>query len=388
MTTKSKPKSILFLTNSEIGQAQVHIAIAHEILCQSVLEVHFASFPDLNHRILRLQELHPSTPIRFHPITAPSMTEALNKKKVDFWQDLTHPPSVVHAVKVYKQLPGMKEAWEWDDYLMIYERCAQIVVKLEPAIVVVDWAFHPALDVCRNLKLSFVLTVPIDLIHLLSMLQPALRILWMYPAFCSGFPFPLPRHLVMANTYLLVRLIIVFLFSSRLRIMARSKKAAGLGGHLVMTPWRADEEYICPSLPELESPSMFVPGNVTPCGPIVVSVRPVGGSDPGLARWLQKQRTILVNLGSHVVLESSDALELAIAIKSVIDRHHNVQVLWKSNSAATGDVKALLRSDLGDIGRVRIESWLGPDPTSLMESGHVICSVHHGGANSFYEATG
>ena len=129
----------------------------------------------------------------------------------------------------------------------------QIVMKLEPAIVVLDWAFHPALDVCRNLKLSFVLTVPIDLIHLLSMLQPSLRIFWMYRAFCSGFPFPLPRHLVMASTYLLVRLIIAFLSSSRLRIMARSKKAAGLGENLVMTPWRADEEYICPSLPELES---------------------------------------------------------------------------------------------------------------------------------------
>ena len=95
-----------------------------------------------------------------------------------------------------------------------------------------------------------------------------------------------------------------------------------------------------------------------------------------------------MDLGSHVVLESSDALELAIAIKAVTGRHHNVQVLWKSNSAATGEVRALLRSDLGNIGRVRIESWLEPDPTSLMESGHVICSVRHGGANSFYEATG
>ncbi|CAD6578958.1 MAG: hypothetical protein ASARMPREDX12_009030 [Alectoria sarmentosa] len=126
--------------------------------------------------------------------------------------------------------------------------------------------------------------------------------------------------------------------------MARSKKAAGLGENLVMTPWRADEEYICPSLPELESHQ---------------------------CSYLAMSRLVVQScLSSHVVLESSDALELAIAIKAVTGRHHNVQVLWKSNSAATGEVRALLRSDLGNIGRVRIESWLEPDPTSLMESGH------------------
>lgn len=281
----------------------------------------------------------------------------------------------------------MKEAWEWDDYLVIHERCAEIVKEVEPAMVVVDWAFHPALDMCRTQKVSFVLTVPIDLIHLLAMLQPSLRALWKYPAFCSGFPFPLPWHLVMVNIYLLIRLNIVFLFSSKLRVMARCKKAAGLAGNSVMALWRADEEYLCPSLPELESPSMLVPGNVTACGPIMVSTRPVGERDFELARWLQRHRTILVNLGSHIVSESSDALELAKAITVIVNRHHDVQVLWKLKSAVTGELKALLGPELKKTGRVKIESWLEPDPVSLLRSGHVACSVHHGGANSFYEAT-
>jgi hypothetical protein len=34
---------------------------------------------------------------------------------------------------------------------------------------------------------------------------------------------------------------------------------------------------------------------------------------------------------------------------------------------------------------VRIESWLKAEPGAIIESGHVICSVNHGGANSWNE---
>lgn len=38
-----------------------------------------------------------------------------------------------------------------------------------------------------------------------------------------------------------------------------------------------------------------------------------------------------------------------------------------------------------DNGRLRLASWLHVDPTSILESGHVIASVHHGGANCYHE---
>lgn len=41
---------------------------------------------------------------------------------------------------------------------------------------------------------------------------------------------------------------------------------------------------------------------------------------------------------------------------------------------------------LGDdiaSGRVRIVDWFEAEPMAVLESGTVVCAVHHGGANSF-----
>jgi hypothetical protein len=37
-------------------------------------------------------------------------------------------------------------------------------------------------------------------------------------------------------------------------------------------------------------------------------------------------------------------------------------------------------------GVVRIVEWMEAEPTAVLESGAVVCAVHHGGANSFLES--
>lgn len=301
-------------------------------------------------------------------------------------------------MKALTNLPYVLSPREWEDYFTIYQQCAEIVKEIRPAMVVVDGHLNPGLDMCRNLRdgeggerMKYILINPIDLIHMLGMIQPSLGAFWKYPAFCSGFPFPVPWYLVLANVYLRIRLIGVFLFASRFRAMERSRKVAGLvGRYPVIESWRVDEEYLSPSLPELEAPSIFVPRNVTACGPIMVPARAIAESDPELAAWLQRRPTILINLGSHVLSEGSDAIELAKGVRIVLSRHQDLQVLWKlqQQSAVTDELKAIVGAELECEGRVKIRSWLETDPVSLLQSGHVVCLVHHGGANSFYEAVG
>jgi len=48
-------------------------------------------------------------------------------------------------------------------------------------------------------------------------------------------------------------------------------------------------------------------------------------------------------------------------------------------------VAQLLSKEIA-AGRIRIERWLTVEPAALVESGHIVCSVHHGGANSYFEA--
>jgi hydrogenase maturation factor len=54
------------------------------------------------------------------------------------------------------------------------------------------------------------------------------------------------------------------------------------------------------------------------------------------------------------------------------------------------EVNKILQAELGNemqAGRLRVVDWLTVDPLALLKEGNVVCSVHHGGANSFYEST-
>lgn len=160
-------------------------------------------------------------------------------------------------------------------------------------------------------------------------------------------------------------------------------------------------------LPELDFP-VHVPNNVIPCGPIVLPSKPVEEADPELATWLKRgSGTLLVQMGT---LWDSDGeaekltrniSEIARGICVLLDKVPKIQVLWKvkippkpdspSMSAtnhplsSTEDPTAQLSPHLGS--RVRIVPWLQVDPSSILSSGHIIAIVHHGGGNSYGEAT-
>ncbi|KAH6679088.1 hypothetical protein B0J14DRAFT_290540 [Halenospora varia] len=36
--------------------------------------------------------------------------------------------------------------------------------------------------------------------------------------------------------------------------------------------------------------------------------------------------------------------------------------------------------------KVRVLEWISVDPLTILNTGHIVCSVHHGGSNSFHEA--
>jgi UDP:flavonoid glycosyltransferase YjiC (YdhE family) len=165
--------------------------------------------------------------------------------------------------------------------------------------------------------------------------------------------------------------------------------------------WQPENHYLVPSIPETDFPC-YVAANVTPCGPILLPEPPVEESDPKLLAWLEQGPTVLINLGSHVRMDDAMAREFARALKVLLDSRPDVQVLWKlkksgglglrgngKSESHGGDVTANSLEVIGkDIasGRIRVEGWLSVDPVAVLQSGHVVCSVHHGGSNSFHEA--
>ena len=77
---------------------------------------------------------------------------------------------------------------------------------------------------------------------------------------------------------------------------------------------------------------------------------------------------------------------MSVAIAEVLSKT-GIQLLWKFNKMGdySDDVflplEPFLKSD-----RMRTPSWLVADQSSLLETGDIRVSVHHGGANCYHEA--
>jgi hypothetical protein len=131
---------------------------------------------------------------------------------------------------------------------------------------------------------------------------------------------------------------------------------------------------------------LYVPDNVISCGPILPSHSSPVESDPALDSWL-KEQTILICLGSHVQSPEKDAIEMTMAIQGVLREAPNIQVLWKlkydweSSPVVKNILGPLVNSD-----KVRVVPWIQPEIISILEGGNIVAYVHHGGANSFFEA--
>jgi hypothetical protein len=159
----------------------------------------------------------------------------------------------------------------------------------------------------------------------------------------------------------------------------------------ILTPIELDYHpgklQICPSLPELDFPIATIPENVVGCGPIFLPSPPVSETDPELATWLKRHSTILINLGTLHIPCSATASAMAKSIAAIIDENPDLQVLWKLKYdwKADSQFQELIAPKVA-ADRVRITSWLVPDTVSILSCGNIACFVHHGGANSFFEA--
>ncbi|KAJ8120421.1 hypothetical protein O1611_g10370 [Lasiodiplodia mahajangana] len=243
----------------------------------------------------------------------------------------------------------------------------------------------------RSLKRKYAVLSPCTLAEGLIAEQPWLAAYWKYPAFSTGFRYPLPWSNLIENYYC-KSTIENAAYDPQVTAVNEARRAQGLHEPLgSFTPWVKDVPHICPSLPEIDLPLRF-PSNVYNCGPIMLPSPDITESDPDLLEWLRKQPTVLMALGTHFEAYAATVREQAIGLRVLLDARPDIQVLWKLKTEETSedDGKESLKTILGkeiESGRVRIESWLKPDPVAILRSGHVICAVHHGGANSYFEAT-
>lgn len=176
--------AILFLTNSELGQASVCLAVAHEFLIRQN-NVHIASFTPLSNAIstlnTRVSTLSPSpTRATFHPIRGLPMREAVSQKwSLDIFN--IHEVGFRGALRAYKTVLGMSVPWDGPQYMEIYHSCVDIIKRTKPDIIVVDPLLGQAKDACRALGRTYIILSPNTFKEHVP--QPWLANFWKYPQY-------------------------------------------------------------------------------------------------------------------------------------------------------------------------------------------------------------
>ncbi|PWI76241.1 glycosyltransferase family 1 [Purpureocillium lilacinum] len=387
-----KKNTVLFLTDCAHGLSKVHVATTLALLQKyPSVDIHYASFPMLKGELQRVSDAANSKsaearPIQWHELRVPSFIAAAMRT----WGDATGliaPPGVAGSEKLLRDFELVASPWTADELWDLYCQMKELIERIDPAVVVLDSMLRPAMDVSRSLNRTRVVLSPNALTDVLAGMQPWGAPFWKYPALGSGFPFPLPWRLVLANVYLQLRLIYGVVFSPALAAKRRFLSDKGVRDPMPLVDVKFPEApWISMAFPEAGLPLDFIPSHVMPVGPIVLDVATADKQDEELASWLKRAPTVLVNLGSAVEYDERMAREMAGALATVLEST-NTQVLWKLQKAcefsdgALEPVEEHIKS-----GRLRIESWLDVDPVSLLQTGDIILSVHHGGANCYHEA--
>ncbi|KAL4778686.1 diacylglycerol acyltransferase-domain-containing protein [Aspergillus varians] len=389
--------SVLFLANSEHGQTNIVLAITHELLMRGGVDVHLASFPVLEKRLEKLlrdneqsYDAKYRSRVHFHAVRGPSNIEIFIRtgKRGAF-----HPPGYAGSVLGFKSL--CEDIWGWTEaeYVDIYESCVEIIQHVKPSLCAIDFFFLQGRDAAYNTGHTCVLLNTTSLSHIVLGLQRNAAWAWKYPMPGTGFPYPLPLHMIPLNTMAVMKTAKMYHGSGRRREIRDWRIKHKIHGRFPFADaWMPNRLHLSPALKELDWPFQ-IPDNVVACGPILLPVASVKTQDPELFSWLHQAPTVLINLGTLYAPDPSVVLEIAMGIKTFLEYRSDrkIQVLWKlpKHPHDQGEIYTQsvipLQKEL-DTDQVRIQSWFEVEPLAMLETGQVVCSVHHGGANSWYEA--
>ncbi|KAH8658089.1 UDP-glucoronosyl and UDP-glucosyl transferase family protein [Xylariales sp. PMI_506] len=386
-------KAVVFFTLAESGQLNVQLATAQALVEEHPdVEVHFASFSLVRDKIERVSSFarkrNPAVrEFVYHEMPGPDRISSLwrGMNCTGTLECLGHPPGAAGAELLALQLELALWSWTGDEHLAIYQRAIDIVQEVDPAVAVVDYAFRPPLDALASINHNHLVITPLAAADIISMDQPYMQGLWKYPAWGTGFSFPVPWRQIPENIYVNFRLLYNILTHPHTRETIKVLKERGISANGLSIP-RPDVPFITQTLPEASVP-VFIPEAVTCAGAILLETAPAVEQDAELVEWVGNAHTVVINLGSLFKYSEERAFTMAQAVQSLLE-NTQVQVLWKvaKEYDFADDFTRHLSSYIAQD-RLRIMSWFTVDTLSLLQLENVVASVHHGGSSSFNEAT-
>ncbi|KAL7922835.1 glycosyltransferase family 1 protein [Trichoderma austrokoningii] len=393
-----KLKRVLFITDVEPGELNVFLATAQSVRdADTTIAIHLATPPGFD------DELPAGS--TYHQINGMPMMQAVEDhftRKQDgpaFPLSFIQPPGFSNTRKAIKDAAAVQMPYTGRQMVDLFTSIVNIIREVKPTLVVVNSSMAAGLTACYHLEIKFICLSPKSIKDFAGSEQPRGGWLSKFPALFSGFSYPVPWNKSLLNAYY-----IHFTKKAFRKDPQRKEVQSYLTAHTILrTPMDLIQR--CPdnvkilvaSLPQLDFP-LKIPAHVVACGPIIRHPTSLWVSEPDLAEWLAEGRTIFVNMGSLAEITEDQAVELAKALKIVIaelDKQvekGRLQVLWKLRKYGKFSVflpgcrieQVLCKAFQQD--RIRVKEWLKAEPLAVLRSGSVVCSIHHGGANSYNEA--
>lgn len=308
---QGKNRTVLFLANAEYGLSNVHIATAYSLLENYPdIDVHYASFPEARNKIARVSSsARTKDPtagdITFHPLSGKSFKTVIEDTGGEWIDRAILPPGAAGLAALTKELEILLAPWSVEEHMELYDQIGALIDEVDPAVVVLETFFRPAIDSTRDKHRQHAIITPNTLVDNFQAEQPYGKMFWKYPATSSGFSFPVPLKNIPENIYMNIRLIYTLL-----QTPALSAKKAALSERGLKEPinflkiHRDDVPWVTMNTEGASIPVEVVPRNVTCAGPILLSSVPVAEQDAELAAWLKKAPTMLVNLGSLMAVST------------------------------------------------------------------------------------
>ena len=193
-TIRGKNNTALFIVAEHPGFSNVHLATTQGLLeLYPEIEVHYASFARLGKRLPRVSQLAKkkqpkAKDLTFHEVkSGRSYIAAVDDSDYIFFdedglQSSVSPPGLPGIEHVCTNMQHYLAPWPEQEHLALYHEIGHLIDQLDPAVVVLDTTFGPAVEATRDKNRLHAFITPQTLIDSFAAQQPAGQALWKYPA--------------------------------------------------------------------------------------------------------------------------------------------------------------------------------------------------------------
>lgn len=193
---QGKNETVLFFINAEYGLSNVHLATAGALLEKHPdVDVHIASFPSTASKVTKVNSLvrrkvKGARNIHFHELPGPEYAQALSdqlgglgKRSI---RHVMHTPGIKGIDRIMRAVYPAMSPWRGKDHVQIYEKATEIIGSVDPALIVLDIAFRPAIDAAIQNNRFYAYLAPNVLADMFAAEQPYGSMFWKYARFVGA----------------------------------------------------------------------------------------------------------------------------------------------------------------------------------------------------------